>query len=158
MTPDEFLTQQFDREQRAAEAAEECDPAPWSASVDDADGPPWQPPGHGNGHVWSADGKTGLWDCEGSDMLHMTSATAQYVAHWHPARVLAEIAAKRRMLAMWVKIKDSPHYSTSTVPHQLIDALLAPYGKASLGPGRWELVDLKGRMKCASVDLTAVEE
>ncbi len=91
-----FLTRCLDEDQQLAEAAASVDPAPWTAATDDERDND-QRSGHGFGVVVAAD-EVALWDCEGSSTLCMTASTARFVAANDPARVLADIAAKRKLL------------------------------------------------------------
>lgn len=92
-----FLTRCLDEDQQLAEAAAAVDPAPWTANADDAFGGIRER--HGTGLVIAAD-DVALWDCEGSNMLCMTAESAEFIAAHDPARVLADIAAKRELL-LW---------------------------------------------------------
>lgn len=91
-----FVTARLDEDQAVADAAQEADPAPWTV---DAGGTvsTGQRFGHGAGLVTAAD-EVALWGCEGTDFLCMTAPTAAHVGRNDPARVLAEVAAKRRVL------------------------------------------------------------
>jgi hypothetical protein len=93
----EFLTARYDEEQQLAEAAAAADPAPWTANASNERGASERAWEHGFGLVIAADG-IGLWDCEGSSTLCMTASTTRHVAYWDPARVLADIAAKRAIV------------------------------------------------------------
>lgn len=56
------------------------------------------------GETWATDrglvfgAKVALWDCEGADSLCMPEATAAHVARHDPARVLADVVAKRKII------------------------------------------------------------
>lgn len=91
-----FLSAQFDTDEAAARAAQDADPAPWSVSISPSSTRE-RSTEHGSGLVIAADGVS-LWDCEGASGLCMTAPTANHVARWDPTRVLAEVAAKRRIL------------------------------------------------------------
>lgn len=94
----EFLTARYDEVEAAANAAVEVDPAPWVADVVD-EGDTGARSEHGFGVVVAADGSP-LWDDEGSRTLMMTAPTARHVAAHDPARVLADISARRKRLDM----------------------------------------------------------
>jgi Family of unknown function (DUF6221) len=91
-----FLAARLDEDHVVAEAALAIDPAPWTADASD-DGSTQQRSGAGAGLVIAADG-IALWDCEGSNTLCMTAPSADHIARHDPARVLADIAAKRRIV------------------------------------------------------------
>jgi hypothetical protein len=93
-----FLSGCLDEYQARAEAALAHDPAPWTADATDTGTAGQSRMAGGFGVVINAsDGS--LWDCEGSSTLCMTAPAARFVAANDPARVLADIAAKRRVLA-----------------------------------------------------------
>jgi hypothetical protein len=92
----DFLTARYDEEQQLAACAAAGDPAPWRANTSNQRGNQFRDE-HGNGLVIAAD-DIPLWDCEGSSTLCMTASTARHVAYWDPARVLADIAAKRAIV------------------------------------------------------------
>jgi hypothetical protein len=94
----EFLTKRYDEKEAAARAADRADPAPWTAEATDK-GDTRERSGHGFGGVIAAD-DVALWDTEGSRTLCMTAPTSRHVAMHDPARVLAEVAAKRKRLAL----------------------------------------------------------
>jgi hypothetical protein len=84
-----FVRARLDEDEADAQASLAIDPPAWDSI---------QQLGPANrGLVVDANGY-GLWDCEGSDLLCMTGPTARHVARWDPARVLAEIAAKRALV------------------------------------------------------------
>jgi hypothetical protein len=93
-----FVSARLDEDQADALAAQKADPTPWTAQVS-TDGP-W-PTDHdmrsGAGLVVSAS-DVGLWDCEGSNTLCMAGPTSQHIARHDPARVLAEVKAKRAIV------------------------------------------------------------
>ena len=77
---------------------------------------------------------------------------AEHIARHNPARVLADIAAKRKLLALWQRADNA---TGSPDMHQLADdlleQLLAPYGKRavwmatdSMETAGWQLEDVEG--------------
>lgn len=92
-----FLSARTDWAETVALAAQESDPAPWSANVSTSASGTEKRSGHGAGLVIASD-DTALWDCEGSSMLCMTVPTATHVAYHDPARALREVAAGRALL------------------------------------------------------------
>lgn len=92
----EFITARLNEREAAALAAHAVDPSPWRADVDDESGTAERSAGFGL--LVAADG-VALWDCEGSRLLCMTAPTARHVALNDPAYVLADVAAKRAIVA-----------------------------------------------------------
>lgn len=78
----EWLTAQLDREEAAARAAT---PGPWKLS---------EPQGN---WIWPH-----VCNTYGSERVN-----AEHIAYWDPARVLADIAAKRGIVAEYVAIKEA---------------------------------------------------
>lgn len=93
-----FLNDRLDDDEQAARAADAVDPAPWTADLYDG-GTNQRGDQHGSGLLIAADGEA-LWDCEGAAVLCMSRPAAVHAARWDPARVLAEVAAKRRILEL----------------------------------------------------------
>lgn len=93
-----FLRDRLDEDEQVARAAYAIDPAPWYEDVDYDDTYTNQR-NHidGTGLVYAAD-NVALWDREQSQTLSMTAATSVHVARHDPARVLAEVDAKRRIV------------------------------------------------------------
>lgn len=83
----EFITARLDEDQADAEAAQAADPTPWSVKEQYA------------GDVAAADGVV-LWDYEGIGSGYLTEPTAAHIARHDPARVLAEVKAKRAIVAL----------------------------------------------------------
>jgi hypothetical protein len=146
----EFLTARYDEEQRAAEVFRSRDWVASGATVRSGPrvqtagpafystrmmGEPWPdeicvplPTGPRPDDFWTLvnlHGTTGKFE---SEMRH-----AEYIAYWDPARVLADVAAKRALLALWQKI-DSGVYSpdANQVADDIVEQLLAPYGKRAV--------------------------
>lgn len=96
----EFIAARLGEYEATARAAAEADPAPWTAETTDelgsSRGTRYRDD-HGFGVVIAAD-DVPLWDTEGSSALCMTAPTARHVAAHDPARVLADVAAKRQIL------------------------------------------------------------
>lgn len=94
----EFLTARHDEQRRLAEAALAVDPAPWSADV--CPHPDWYVDRRGTGGTGMLVAASGseMWDCEGSDTLCMSAVSVLHIAAHDPARVLADLAAKRAIL------------------------------------------------------------
>lgn len=101
----EFLTAQYDVDQRRAEAARTVDPTPWTASIGDDGRPNGIRATGAHAAVLTADGLA-LWDTEGSSTLCMTAVSAEHVAAHDPAFELADIAAKRAIVAHHVPEAD----------------------------------------------------
>jgi hypothetical protein len=132
----EFLTACLDEDERGAlAAAEEFGPdwsEIWSGTLDLTDNRPDRQPN---------DEKM-LWE------THVNigdSRITRFMANHDPARVLADIAAKRKLLALWQKIELgvwSP--DANQFADDLLEQLLAPYGKrAAWNPADgWRLEDL----------------
>lgn len=100
----QFLRARYDEETVLAQRADAVDPSPWRADVSNGR-PSRDQDRHKTGEFW--EGQAGmvvdrdgndLWDCEGSSALSMTSESAQHTARHHPARVLAEVDAHRKLL------------------------------------------------------------
>jgi hypothetical protein len=107
----QFLRARYDEETALAQRADAVDPSPWRADVSNGR-PSRDQDRHKTGEFW--EGQAGmvvdrdgndLWDCEGSSALSMTSESAQHTARHHPARVLAEVDAKRQALAHYERIQ-----------------------------------------------------
>ena len=134
----EFIEAQLrDADGYAREALKACAPTweePWSGEVN-----------VGLSDEAKADGVTGieaLIDCRDSRI-------SRFIARQDPKAVLAEIAAKREMLRLWQRMDASDGYEASSFAQELVDLLLAPYGKravftrtGSSGPLSWQLEDL----------------
>ncbi len=60
-------------------------------------------------------------------------STARFLKNLGPDRVLADIAAKRQLLALWQKV-DSGVYSpdANQLADEMLEQLLAPYGKRAV--------------------------
>ncbi|MFF1341120.1 DUF6221 family protein [Streptomyces sp. NPDC058290] len=99
----QFLRDRFNEDARVARAAELVSPSPWRAAVGgrrpaERVRPAGAPDGH-SGMVFDGTDEP-LWDCEGSDTLCMDGEPAEHAACHDPARVLAEVDAKRRLLTV----------------------------------------------------------
>ena len=95
-----FLRARLDKDAEAARLAEAVGPSPWCESVEDGSYTNQRSDLDGVGLVRAAD-SVGLWDREQSCTLSMAGVTATHVAHHDPARVLAEVEAKRRIVARY---------------------------------------------------------
>jgi Family of unknown function (DUF6221) len=139
----EFLTARYDEEQALAEATT---PTPiageWCATRDKhaaADTPlrlvqgcdPYE------GEDWN-DYESGEYN--GTPIIAFSAewqdeaeANLRHIAYHDPARVLADVAAKRALLALWQKI-DSGVYSpdANQVADDIAEQLLAPYEKRAV--------------------------
>lgn len=80
-----------------------------------------------------------------------TRALGAHILRHDPARVLADIAAKRQMLRLWQEMDGSDSSEVSGYANDLMGQLLAPYGKRAVftrkissGPLSWDLEDLHG--------------
>ncbi|MFD5564515.1 DUF6221 family protein [Kitasatospora griseola] len=92
-----FLRARLDEDEQTAREAHAIDPAPWYEDVEYDDRTNQRDGRYGSGLV-RADDNVALWDRKQSSTLSMTAPTAVHVARHDPARVLAEVAAKRRIL------------------------------------------------------------
>jgi hypothetical protein len=115
----EFLTAQLDAEWQLTVAAQGryADGSPW--------GPSWT---YDRDHfrvVINGQGAFAAKDTRDVD--------GEHIAYWDPARVLADVAAKRNLLALWQKV-DSGVYSpdANQLADELLEQLLAPYGKRAV--------------------------
>lgn len=96
-----FYRARLDEADALATAAANVDPSPWTASTSSDNGPDIHrevPVRAGSGVVYNADDEN-LWETEGSSTLCMLAPSARHAAHHHPQAVLADIAAKRQLLA-----------------------------------------------------------
>lgn len=95
MTITEFLEARIAEDEKLARAAAASDPSSQGYTEEGPAGLAWTA---SDGMV---DGETdGLWDCEGSATLCTTPEIADHIARHDPARVLAECAAKRAIVAL----------------------------------------------------------
>lgn len=63
----------------------------------------------------------------------MAIRAAEHIAAHDPARVLADIAAKRGLLALWQKVKGGTYSpDANQVAADMLEQLLAPYGKRAV--------------------------
>lgn len=113
-----FLGQRFDEAERIARAAHAADPGPWRASASTREDSGLRT-GQGSGMVFAADGEP-LWDCEGTSILCMTAASSVHTAHHHPQQMLADVAAKRRIVALHAPVvlrggAGARYFDTTTV-------------------------------------------
>ncbi|MDJ0345226.1 DUF6221 family protein [Streptomyces sp. H10-C2] len=123
----EFLRARLAEDAEVARLAHATDPAPWYEDVGEGSYTNQREGVDGVGLVRAAD-NVGLWDREASCTLSMTAATATHVARHDPARVLAEVDVKRRMLdeydqalAQRVELANTPHSIEGSV--RLLTAL-----------------------------------
>ncbi|MEU9002986.1 DUF6221 family protein [Streptomyces sp. NPDC048551] len=100
----QFLRARFAEDEWCARRSQLVDPAPWRAET--YPGRPFRDQDRHKGAEFLAgtagmvidrDGND-LWDCEGASSLSMTSESAEHAARHNPARVLAEVDAKRQLL------------------------------------------------------------
>lgn len=128
-----FLTAQYDREQQLAEAAT---PGPWrynptkrhhivgTSLFEEAvfAGPA------GADAVCVAG--TGDEDDEDDEQ---SMRDAAFIAYWDPARVLADLTAKRELLALWQEIQSGVYSpDANRLAEDMLEQLLAPYGKRAV--------------------------
>jgi len=100
-----FLEARIDEERRLAEAAQRYSAGIWAASRGDGlylhpDGPRIST---GDDEHWHKSIKLGVWNCDDLDddcetMRSAWMAQADHIARHDPARVLADIAAKRSLI------------------------------------------------------------
>ncbi len=74
---------------------------------------------------------------------------ATHIARHDPARVLADITAKRELIAIWQRMEDSDSTEAGWFADKILEQLLAPYGKRAVftrtgntGPLSWHLEDI----------------
>lgn len=79
-----WLRQQLDNDERVARAAQQCTPGRWHSTDE---GGLYSDDTGGNGYFASGPWDTGVQD-----------DVAEHIVRWDPARVLAEVEAKRRIL------------------------------------------------------------
>lgn len=85
-----WLREQLDADERAAKAASEQAPSTWQTGLGDDE--------------WTRDrmlfysGGEPMWDNEGAQGLSLPEGLAPHIARHDPVRVLAEAAAKRRII------------------------------------------------------------
>lgn len=140
----EWLRGQLDDEQRAAEDAAGHRDGRWKASrsADDylhSDGPRVNV---GDDFHWAKTVNAGVWLCDDLDddceyMRETWMRQAQHIARWDPERVLAEVAAKRNLIALHTGdghacIKESIGYTVvgwyaDPEPCPTLQLLAAPY-------------------------------
>lgn len=109
----EFLTARLDEDEQAAQAASER--APWSHNADDY----WM--------ITGTDGEVVVYDESAP-----TTAEAVHIARHDPTRVLAEVAAKRAILAEHLPGTDRCDEHDAmlrTIPCPTLLALVGPYSE-----------------------------
>lgn len=94
-----FLHGCLDRDAAAAQRAHDVDPGPWEAGANEKGDNHQRDEPHGTALLRAADG-VALWDCEGSGTLCMAAPTGIHIARHDPTRTLADIDAKRRIIAL----------------------------------------------------------
>lgn len=87
----DFIRARLDEDEQAARKAGETCAAPWFNKVT------VEPGGYTDGRIVDDNGYT---------VVHVEDQTpefdeAEHIVRWNPARVLAEVEAKRRMLSAW---------------------------------------------------------
>lgn len=97
----EFLLARIAEDEAVARAAAERQGEHWfdEEGIVSSDAEPVNPPGSLL-HIYAPEGRWNLWDCEGAASLGVTSEVSAHMARHDPARVLAECAAKRRIIAL----------------------------------------------------------
>jgi hypothetical protein len=96
-----FLLARIAEDEAVARAAAERQGEHWfdEEGIVSSDAEPVNPPGSLL-HIYAPEGRWNLWDCEGAASLGVTSEVSAHMARHDPARVLAECAAKRRIIAL----------------------------------------------------------
>lgn len=137
----EFLTEQYDEERRRAEDASARDSS-WSVAE--------QAP-----RRWGEEGSPAQILAGGKPIItfgieYGAALAVDHVVAHDPTRVLADIAAKRALLAIWQRADaatDSPGFHQ--LADDIVEQLLAPYGKRAVwtprdasGPASWHLEDV----------------
>ncbi len=104
MTLIEFLRARIDEYEAAARKAMPYGHGAWTY-VDGDRGPQVDlNPGEGEAlETWTREGSSSVWTCDDpddgcQDVAASWAAEGEHIARWDPARVLAEIAAKRRII------------------------------------------------------------
>jgi hypothetical protein len=108
----QFLCARLDEDADLAKATDETDPGPWKADARDEGGNDAHQGREGYGVVNSPGGD--LWSCA-SSATAMASVTSRHVARYDPDRILAEVTAKREIVALhrqvqpkWCSVCDIP--------------------------------------------------
>jgi hypothetical protein len=118
-----WLRAQLDEDERVAKMAEILDPAPWANRVSTTPG------GHVEGRIAGAGGHT---------VVHVKDQapdfdSATHIARWDPARVLAEVDAKRRILELHAPVIDGTQSSwtwfagSESASEAIVKLLALPY-------------------------------
>lgn len=126
--PVEFLRARLDEDEAVARAALPSDVRRrWFAGDEDADVPGI--PGHREVYVYEAQDWPLMEALNGS--LMERRAQVEHIARWDPARVLAEVEAKRRVLDLCAAIADTEIGRVGVESHDLafgiLDVLAQPY-------------------------------
>jgi hypothetical protein len=125
-----FLTARTDEEHAAALAAQQTDPAPWTADISTVGASPTDHDGpDGSGLVIASNGIP-LWDCEGSNTLCMAAPAAQHIVLHDPARVLRDVVAKREVIGLYLAAKAALEASDGTILAGAAKLNLRAYGNA----------------------------
>lgn len=122
--PAEYLTARFDEEEKLAVGTTA---AHWYAVDRTFTGPGGYP-------RWRVDILTDERDSPRGICDVLTSAAdAEHIGHWDPVRVLADVAAKRALLALWVEEENGVHSpDAGQLADRVLQQLLSPYGKRAV--------------------------
>jgi len=134
----EFLEARIAEDEAIARTAAESDPGDKSHLERGKAGAAWTAR---NGMVEGAE--EDLWDCEGSRTLQTTPEIAAHMARHDPARVLAECAAKRAVIALYrpgdLESSDRGAYFYAEGAGDAVKALAAVYKDHPDYRQEWEL-------------------
>lgn len=100
----QFLRDRLDEDANTAQASDQVDPGPWSADAHDEGGNNAHQHRTGYGVVASPGGD--LWKCT-SSAAAMAANTSRHIARHDPARILAEVEAKRALVAKYIEVADN---------------------------------------------------
>lgn len=117
-----WLRAQLDEDERVARSATS---APWTAKRADRSVYAQETSVVMGGH----DGGWYVVPCDMESGEGAESGDAQHIARWDPARVLAEVEAKRRILGLWSDGADFPDFSGGyqAAAEDAISAMAQPY-------------------------------
>lgn len=96
-----FLLARLAEDEAVARAAADAQGPRWfdEGGVVSSDVEPTSAPGHYL-DMYAPDGRWMLWDCEGATSLSVAEPTSAHMARHDPARVLADVESKRRVVAL----------------------------------------------------------
>lgn len=119
-----WLREALDEDEQASQAAAAAGPTPWSVVE-----------GEGGPRVAAAGGDY-LAENRWYGLDAMPAEVAEHIARWDPARVLAEVEAKRQILDLWETVDPGPAGLTLV---EVILALAQPYASRPGFRDEWRL-------------------